>query len=806
MVKDTTKESKESKVSYHKKPENMTVDEWQRELRKAFVKDKKQEFVVKYLDGEHPVFADYTVQNLSSGTSYKVALRSRESGPNFCTCLDFKTNMLGTCKHIEVVLYYINKDKKLVSLLNENYRPSYSSIYLKYGSARAVMFRIGINNAEKYEELARKYCDKQYRLLPSTFNRIDEFLKAVEKISSDFRSYPDALDFIITAREDRARCALVSRKIASRKEKFFASFLKVPLYSFQQEGIIFAVRAGRCLIADDMGLGKTIQAVGVAELLRKEFGTSKVLIVCPTSLKYQWQTEIARFSDSKAQVMEGSALDRWKIYGAGSVENYYTVTSYNVIEADLKAINQAEFDLVILDEAQRIKNWQTKTARAVKRIVSRYAVVLTGTPIENKLEELYSIIQFIDPYKMGPLYRFLEEHQMRDKTGKVVGYRELNKIQTLLSDVVIRRTRSEVLKQLPGRTDKNLFVPLTKEQDDIHQDYAQEVSKLVNKWKRFGYLDEKDRQKLLISLNCMRMVSDSTFILDQETRFDTKIEELMSILENLLMAADQKIVVFSQWERMTRLVGKELENRRVGFTHLHGGVPSKKRKALLDEFSNNTDCRVFLSTDAGGVGLNLQCASAIINLDLPWNPAVLEQRIGRIYRHGQKRNVSVINLVSKGSIEERMLDLLKFKASLFAGALDGGADEIFMGEDKFKRFMGQVEKITAVPMRNEPITLSETDAQKDASEKKPTQQSMPLEEKVAQTVPTELFASAAKLFGNLSAVLADKQNLEKVTATFVGKDKVTGKQFLKIPLENEQAVKNAVDAVSNLLSVFLPRT
>jgi len=369
-----------------------------------------------------------------------------------------------------------------------------------------------------------------------------------------------------------------------------------------------------------------------------------------------------------------------------------------------------------------------------------------------------------------------------------------------------------VLKQLPGRTDKNLFVPLTQEQNDIHQDYSEIVSKLVNKWKRFGFLDEKDRQKLLISLNCMRMVSDSTFILDQETRFDTKIEELMSIMENLLTAADQKIVVFSQWERMTRLVGKELESRRVGFTHLHGGVPSKKRKALLDEFHNNADCRVFLSTDAGGVGLNLQCASAIINLDLPWNPAILEQRIGRIYRHGQKRSVSVINLVSQGSIEEKMLGLLKFKASLFAGALDGGADEIFMGEDKFKRFMGQVEQITVTPTPNEDVSAPDVNipiqpvqsAQKNGDENKPVQQVLPRTEGVAQSAPTELFASAAKLFGNLSAVLADKQNLEKVTASFIEKDKTTGKPFLKIPLENEQAVKNAVDAVSNLLSAFLP--
>ena len=133
----------------------------------------------------------------------------------------------------------------------------------------------------------------------------------------------------------------------------------------------------------------------------------------------------------------------------------------------------------------------------------------------------------------------------------------------------------------------------------------------------------------------MRMVSDSTFILDQETRYDTKIKELMAILDNVFEAKQEKVVVFSQWERMTRLVKMELEDRKVGFAYLHGGIPGKNRKALLDDFRDKIDCRVFLSTDAGSVGLNLQSASLVVNLDIPWNPAVLEQRIGRVHRHGQ---------------------------------------------------------------------------------------------------------------------------------------------------------------------------
>ncbi len=219
----------------------------------------------------------------------------------------------------------------------------------------------------------------------------------------------------------------------------------------------------------------------------------------------------------------------------------------------------------------------------------------------------------------------------------------------------------------------------------------------MSKWRKFGFLNETDRRRLLLSLSQMRMVCDSTFILDQKTRHDTKIEEVMNILDEFFENSDEKVVIFSQWERMTRLVAQELIERGIKFENLHGGIESVKRKDLLDNFKNDPDSRVFLSTDAGGVGLNLQSASLLINLDIPWNPAILEQRIARIYRLGQERNVSIINLVSTGTIEHKMLDVLKFKGAMAEGVLDGGEDTIFLGEDRFKQFMSSVENLTDAP-------------------------------------------------------------------------------------------------------------
>lgn len=771
-------------VPYYKKPSGLTTARWQKSLRKQLIVDKTPPFIINYFNGEHPVFADYTVENPLSGGTYKVALRSHKPGPNFCTCMDFKTNLLGTCKHIEAVLYFISKNRKLAKLLKEDYQATYSSIYLKYGDKRQVTLRIGLENTKQYEELAAKYFDNSYHLLVAAYDKIDHFLTSAARINSDFRCYPDAMDFIIDIREKHKRKTIIEQKIGDSSGKYFDHLLKTELFPYQKDGILFAARAGRCLIADDMGLGKTVQALGTTELFKKEFGIQKVLIICPTSLKYQWKSEIEKLTGSSVSVIEGNSLQRQKQYDGDS---FYKIVSYNVAGIDSGSIKKLEPDFVILDEAQRIKNLKTKLAQQIKKIESPYAIVLTGTPIENKLEELYSIVQFIDPFKLGPLYKFLEDHQIQDETGKVTGYKQLNQIMAVLSEIVIRRTKKEVLAQLPSRSDKNLFVPLTPEQKDIHSSYADIVARLVNKWKRFGFLDEKDRQRLLLALNSMRMVSDSTYILDQETRFDTKIAEVMYIIEDIFTGSEDKIVVFSQWERMTRLVRPELESRKIGYAYLTGSVLSKNRKTVLDEFHDNPECRVFLSTDAGGIGLNLQSASFVINLDIPWNPAVLEQRIGRIYRHGQKKNVNIINLISAESIEQRMLDVLKFKASLFTGVLDNGEDRIFMGEDKFKRFMRSVEEVGVSPRVTAPVTKEE---EPDASS-------------IATSSPAaELFTAAETFFGVLGKTIADKPAADQLVASFIGEDTQTGKKYLKIPIENEQLVEKAVGALTGFLALL----
>lgn len=826
----TQKKGKGSKtqnnIPYHKKPDKLTLDQWQYALRKQFA--ASQDFKIENLE-EEPVFSDYSVYNPITQNTYKVAIRSNpkeiEQGVNFnfCSCYDFKTNGLGTCKHIESVIINISKKRQLKSIYTkQSYQPAYSSVYLKYSpEGRVVMLRLGTENYEKIKTLSSKYFNKDGSIKTSAYSVFDEFLLAARKLNPTFRCYEDALSYIFEIREKNKRKTWVSENLESLQNQKLSDYINAELHPYQKEGVLFAVKMGRVLIADEMGLGKTLQAIAAAEVLKKEFGINKVLIVCPTSLKYQWKSEIGKFTNSSAQVVEGLHHKRVAMYRDSDA--YYQIVGHHTVGYDLNALNNADFDLIILDEAQRIKNWKAKISQNIKKLSSDYAIVLTGTPLENKLEELYSVTQFIDPFRLGALYRFLHNHQITEpETGKVIGYKDLNQVGQLLSDILIRRTKSKVLRQLPTRQDKNLFVPMTQEQQDIHNECYDIVSRLVSKWRRMGFLPEKDRQRLMINLNMMRMACNSTYIIDQKTRHETKIPELMGILDNIFSMENEKVVIFSQWERMTRLVAMELDASGIAYEYLHGGIPSAKRKELLENFRNKPESKVFLSTDAGGVGLNLQSAAYLINLDIPWNPAVLEQRIGRIFRMGQKKKVNIINLVSSGTIEHRMLDVLKFKSSMAAGVLDEGDDTIMLQEDRFKQFMQNVESMvdeqaepsTAIVEKDdspsdkeiyqkapasddgigmgEQLQLFDTDTAKESLSENTEQRAGKSEEKPA----------FSDIFGQLAKVLADPNQSKALAQSITDTDPQTGQTYLKMPVENQQAVEDILKGMSQLFKMI----
>ena len=674
--------TREAKLSRTRKPEQMSVEDWQVALRREH--GRQQKFRLKNV-GQAPVFSEYLVGNPATRRTYRVAVRGTGLGDNFCSCPDFAVNTLGTCKHIEFTLAALERKPGVKRVLAAGFQPAYSEVYLRYGAQREACFRAGSDCPAELRNLAGRQFDAQGRLKPDAYARFHRFLDQAAQIKHELRCYDDALGFIAQVRDQEHLAQRVGELFPRGiHSKTWRGLVHAELYPYQREGALFAARTGRCLLADDMGLGKTLQAITATEILARTGVVQRVLVICPTSLKHQWQREIERFAPRKTIVVEGLTARRSELYAA---ESFYKITNYDVVRRDAEAIVGWRPDLIILDEAQRIKNWKTRTAQSVKQLASPYAFVLTGTPLENRLEELHSIVEFVDRFRLGPMFRFLHAHQQTDETGRVIGYQNLSQISQTLAPILVRRTKERVLKELPERMDKKFFVPMTPLQAKHHEENQQTVAQVVAKWRRFGFLTEADQQRLMIALQNMRMACDSSYLLDRETDDGPKADELLTLLGEMLEDQQTKVVIFSQWLRMHELVVRRLEKRKWEYVLFHGGVPGPKRRTLVERFREDPQCRLFLSTDAGGVGLNLQHASVVVNLDQPWNPAVLEQRIGRVHRLGQRRPVRVVHFVSQGTIEEGMLGVLEFKKSVFTGVFDGGQDQVFLGGTRLKRFI-----------------------------------------------------------------------------------------------------------------------
>jgi hypothetical protein len=618
---------------------------------------------VKSQDAEQP-WADYVVTNTVSGKSYRVALRGLHPGDSYCNCPDFRTNTLGTCKHILHVLEKVRR-KFDAKQLAKPFVPDRMAIHLRYGKELQLHWQGPSRLTDDVEQIIKPWRKGPIVDVHDLLKRIGK----LEQLGEQVLIFPDAEQFLDQKLHEQRIANLVAdiRKDPAR-HPLRTSLLKTELLPYQLDGIAFAIGAGRAILADEMGLGKTIQGVGVAELFAREAGIRRVLVVCPASLKAQWRNEIQRFGDRDVQLVTGGAEQRGAQYRK---DCFFTVCNYEQVLRDILSVEQVMWDLIILDEGQRIKNWEAKTTRIIKGLRSRFALVLSGTPLENRLEELFSVVQFIDDRRLAPAFRFFHRYRVVDENGKVAGYKNLDGLRETLKPILLRRTRVSVKQDLPPRTTEIVRIAPTDEQKEIDAAQMQIVSSIVHK----KFITEMDLLRLQKALLLARMAADSTFLVNKEPPgYSTKLERLDELLEQLLDEPDRKILVFSEWTTMLGLIEPLVKKRKAQFVRLEGRVPQKQRQQLVHRFQNDPECRVFLTTNAGSTGLNLQAANTVINVDLPWNPAVLEQRIARAHRMGQKQPVHAFLLVTEQTPEESLLTTLSAKKDLALAALDVDSD------------------------------------------------------------------------------------------------------------------------------------
>ena len=476
------------------------------------------------------------------------------------------------------------------------------------------------------------------------------------------------------------------------------NILKHPLRPYQVIGSLFMALNQRAICADEMGLGKSPEALAACLWMQEHDGAERVLIIAPASLLFNWESEIRKFTNESATIIDGGPKFRKSLYKdirSGTDPAYFILINYEKIAIDYEYLSGIKWDAIVLDEGQKIKNRKAKQSKAIKRLAKKThrRLVLTGTPLENRLEELYSLMEFVDTSIFGGYGKFMEFHYVFGgyKMKELTGYKNLETCNKKLRGAMIRRSKDDVAEDLPDKIIRDIDIPLTDYQEEIYRVLHKKMKKVIR---------SRDLTKIGAVFALMRMLCDdvelvklssSEMVDDMFDRDDLKQSSAkLSLLEEIVeeaMDSGQKVVIFTQWVRMAGVIEKRLKDNGHKVLYVDGSTPKKDRQWRVwrlwgSEDKNNEyydsgpddldDYRILLTTDSLNYGQNLQCASILVNFEILFNPQKQFQRDARIHRIGADANDTkfIINFITKGTVEERTLELQREKKALFKSVIE----------------------------------------------------------------------------------------------------------------------------------------
>ncbi len=448
--------------------------------------------------------------------------------------------------------------------------------------------------------------------------------------------------------------AMWKRTLMERAGEWYKGSL--PLYEFQKAGALFLEYNSASLLGDEPGLGKTIQTIAALQTKCK-----RVLVVCPASLKYNWQEEIEKWSDLTTRVIDGTAQKRKSLWSLQEAIPY-TIANYELIWRDWEQVKSIPWDAIVCDEAQKIANPDTKITKAVKGLSKLFPkakrIALTGTPVSNTPIDIWSIVDWLVPRYLGHYGHFRNEYCITDdESGRVVGYRHLERLNTLLDPIMLRRRKEEVLDDFPKKTLQNIRFALSGEEEKIYSGILKSVTEEV-----LPYLENIDTRSLnLIPVKMLRLkqVTGHPALLGEKFEGDSSKLALLKEMLGPIVASGQKAIIFTQFAQMAQILFWELKNLQP--LRIAGDVSAEDRQSRVNSFQDDPSKKVIIMTEAGAAGLNLQAASYVFHYDSPWSIAKLEQREGRAHRIGQEKPVTVYNLIAKNTIDEYVLKVLSRK-------------------------------------------------------------------------------------------------------------------------------------------------
>ena len=556
--------------------------------------------------------------------------------------------------------YEVKYQYKDVDFSHEELRKFFISKkkFMKLDDGRMLFFenKEAFLEVEKLLKKSEKLPSEAYKL--SVYNL--PYIYQLSSINKAIRIFGD--DFL-----EEMFYAILKRKLS--REPQLASFLKPIMRSYQKAGYQWLKMLQNYhlsgILADDMGLGKTIQAISVLSDLPQN---SKSIVICPKTLLFNWAAEIEKFNKNLTFIIyEGNQKERKKILENLNVNILFT--SYSIIQNDIKQLSEIEFEFVILDEAQHIKNASALRTKAVKKLRSRNKMALSGTPIENSPTELWSIFDFLMPGYLPPLRRFKNEFISQEEEKKAAQ----DKLKMLISPFILRRKKRDVLIELPDKQVQIAYCKMTEIQEKMYLQVLKNVKQSFLQTRERGYYIH-----ILAALTRLRQICNHPILIDKNVKpkpeFSGKIELLQEIISDALESG-KKLLIFSQFVQMLKVLKDLTEKMKIPYEYMDGSTTNRQKR--IDNFNNNNNIRIFLiSFKTGGFGLNLIAADTVIIVDPWWNPMGEDQAVDRAHRIGQTKKVNVYKIITKGTIEEKILTLQQSKREMFEHIIEEGQNII----------------------------------------------------------------------------------------------------------------------------------
>lgn len=463
--------------------------------------------------------------------------------------------------------------------------------------------------------------------------------------------------------------------VAKNNEAPFVLPTSTTPYPFQYAGIRYVKYALHefkgTLIGDDQGLGKTFEALSIIAMHDK---LSSVLVLVPATLKYTWAAQIdEHYPQLTYVVIDGIPKERREQWAA---EGLIKIANYELLLRDPEP-KVTTWDLVIADEVgNMIKNYKAQRTKATKKLKRRYTVALSGIFLENKLEELHSVFDFVIPGLLGPGWLFVQEHLIKDSWGKTIGYRGVDKIRAKIAPYYIRRTKADVLHELPDKVYNDVSLEMSDAEWELYTGVKKQIKELIAENPKLSAIN------ILTELLRLKQVVDDARLVDVQGIKSTKIAALRDIIE---ASEGHQIVVFTQFAQFAEILGEEFDAPII-----QGKVSHAKRHKIVQEFQDGQH-QILISTDAGAYGITLTAADIVIHMDSSYNPAKMRQREDRLHRIGQKECVQVVNLICRRTVDEKVRSIVHKKLSLINQVLDEDTPEIEIEGISKEELLGMLE-------------------------------------------------------------------------------------------------------------------